>query len=76
MGWTASRPRSFLEANRRAAELLGYSKKELVGMIPLHIQPKEDTIPVDITGSPVKDGGRTLVQGIFRDITDPLLSFK
>jgi PAS domain-containing protein len=31
---------------------------------------KGDIIPVDITGSPVKYGGRTLVQGIFRDITD------
>ena len=31
---------------------------------------KGDVIPVDITGSPVKYAGRTLVQGIFRDITD------
>ncbi|OPY02879.1 MAG: aerobic respiration control sensor protein ArcB [Syntrophorhabdus sp. PtaB.Bin184] len=91
---------NFLEVNRRAAELLGYTKKELVGMTPLDIHPKEerervahhfagiaagqieglydtsvltkngDVIPVDITGSPVKYAGRTLVQGIFRDITD------
>lgn len=91
---------NFLEVNRRAAELLGYTKKELVGMTPLDIHPKEerervahhfagiaagqiealydtsvltkngDIIPVDITGSPIKYGGRTLVQGIFRDITD------
>lgn len=91
---------NFLEVNRRAAELLGYTKKELVGMTPLDIHPKEerervahhfagiaagqiealhntsvltkngDIIPVDITGSPIKYRGRTLVQGIFRDITD------
>ncbi len=91
---------NFLEVNRRAADLLGYTKKELVGMTVLDIHPKEerervahhfagivagqasalyntsvltkngDIIPADITGSPVKYGGRTLVQGIFRDITD------
>lgn len=91
---------NFLEVNRRAADLLGYTKKDLVGMTALDIHPKEerervahhfagiaagqasalyntsvltkngDIIPVDITGSPVKYGGRTLVQGIFRDITD------
>ncbi len=90
---------SFLEVNRRAAELLGYKKKELVGMTLLDIHPNEEherirdhfaeitggqlsalyntsiltkngnVIPVDITGSPIKYGGRTLVQGILRDIT-------
>ncbi len=33
---------NFLEVNRRAAELLGYTKKELVGMTPLDIHPKEE----------------------------------
>ncbi|MCX5813395.1 MAG: PAS domain S-box protein [Proteobacteria bacterium] len=91
---------NFLEVNKKAEDLLGYSRKELVGMNPRHIHPKEELkkvihdfsrmaageihfcydtkvlrkdgrlVPVDITGTPVEYNGRTLVQGIFRDITE------
>ncbi len=91
---------NFLEVNRKAADLLGYRREELVGMNPRHIHPAEEleriiesfsriaageifpcwdtqilrkdgtTVAVDITGAPIEYEGRTLVQGIFRDITD------
>jgi PAS domain S-box-containing protein len=91
---------NFLEVNKKAEDLLGYTRKELVGMNPRHIHPEEELeriirdfsmiaageinasydtkvlrkdgrlVPVDITAAPVEYAGRTLVQGIFRDITE------
>lgn len=89
-----------IETNRRGQELLGYSKRELVGMHVARLHPPEararavgeframaegsmreahdvplltkggKIIPVDITASPVRCGGTTLIQGIMRDITE------
>jgi two-component system, cell cycle sensor histidine kinase and response regulator CckA len=91
---------NFLEVNKKAEDLLGYTSKELVSMNPRHIHPKEELkriihdfsrmaagemhscydtkiltkdgrlVPVDITGAPIEYNGKTLVQGIFRDITE------
>jgi PAS domain S-box-containing protein len=91
---------NFLEANRNASDLLGYSRKEFVGMSIRDIHPEEELeriiddfsriaageihssydtkvltkdgkiVHVDITGAPIEHEGRTLVMGIFRDITE------
>ena len=91
---------NFLESNKKAEELLGYRKEELLGMNPTQIHPKEELekvmhafaamaegvsnscsdtevltkdgrhIPVDITGAVIKYAGKTVMQGIFRDITE------
>jgi PAS domain S-box-containing protein len=89
-----------LEVNRKAADLLGYTREELAGMSIQDIHPYKELeriiydfsriaageihssydtkvlrkngkiVPVDITGTPVEYKGRTLVMGIFRDITE------
>ncbi|MGA1875923.1 MAG: PAS domain S-box protein [bacterium] len=92
---------NFLEANKKAKILFGYSRKELVNMNIAQIHPKEDlerplrafreavrrkgegelinvtvlrkdgtTVPVDIAGKIIYYGGKEVMHGIFRDITE------
>jgi PAS domain S-box-containing protein len=91
---------NFLEGNKKAERLIGYTKEELTKMNVTQIHPEEELekvmhvfrgmresildscndtkvvrkdgklVSVDITGSAIEYGGRKLIQGIFRDITD------
>jgi PAS domain S-box-containing protein len=91
---------NFLEANRKAEELLGYGKAELLRMNVRQVHPEEDLerimtgfketiqngegsllntrvlrkdgaqVPVDITGSTIEYAGKTITQGIIKDIRE------
>jgi PAS domain S-box-containing protein len=91
---------NLLEANKKAENLLGYTKAKLKRMNIAQIHPKEElkrvmhvfermrdqmldscsdtkvvkrdgeVVPVDITGTAIEYGGKKLIQGIFRDITE------
>ena len=91
---------NFLEANRKAEELFGYSKAELLRMNFRQVHPEEDLerimtgfkeaiqngegsllnvrilrkdgtqVPVDISGSTIHYAGKTITQGIIKDISE------
>lgn len=89
----------FIDANRRAESLFGYSRAELLKMHPADIHPPTESealtrafgamdqqgvsraehqvlrkdgsmVPVEVVGTRVTVGGRTLYQGTFRDISE------
>ena len=89
-----------LEANKRAAELLGIPTSQIVGMHQTELHPKEEAdrynrlfrealatggittgdlcivdregrrVPVEVSANEMEIGGRRVIQGIFRDVTE------
>lgn len=91
---------NFVEANKAAEALFGYTKEELLRMNVTQIHPQDEleevtrsfremregglragrgirvlrkdgtVVPADVTGSSVRYAGKTVMQGIFRDISE------